>query len=115
MKLLPHQIDGTEWMRTRELGRTTKKGKRPKGGILAEDMGLGKTVQSIALILTNPRPPIKSATSVTDTKALPSSVGKGTLVVAPLALIKQWESEIEEKVSDSHKLRVCVHHGPQRT
>ena len=42
-------------------------------------------------------------------------MGKGTLVVAPLALIKQWEAEIKNRVEDSHTLRVCVHHGPQRT
>ena len=73
----------------------------------------GKTIQSLALILTNPRPPITS--SITEKKALSSKVGRNTLVVAPLALIKQWEAEISDKVSDSHKLRVCVHHGPQRT
>lgn len=35
--------------------------------------------------------------------------------MAPLALIRQWEAELDDKVSDGHKLRVCVHHGPQRT
>ena len=77
--------------------------------------GLGKTIQSIALILTNPRPPLSSSTAVTDKKSLSASVGKSTLVVAPLALIKQWEAEIKDRVLESHKLRVCVHHGPQRT
>lgn len=81
-------------------------------------MGLGKTIQSIALMLTNPRPPLSTGSS-TDSKAdkhkLSNSVGKGTLVVAPLALIKQWEAEIVNRVENSHKLRVCVHHGPQRT
>lgn len=64
-------------------------------------------------MLTNPRPPL-SANGV-DKKTLPKSIEKGTLVVAPLALIKQWEAEIKNRVLDSHKLRVCVHHGPQRT
>ena len=36
-------------------------------------------------------------------------------MVAPLALIKQWEAEIKDKVSEDHRMRVCVHHGPQRT
>lgn len=76
-------------------------------------MGLGKTIQSISLLLVNPRP--KFSAESNDKKSLPKSVEKCTLVVAPLALIKQWEAEIKNRVSDSHTMRVCVHHGPQRT
>lgn len=105
VRLLPHQVEGVEWMRKRELG-PVKKGKVPKGGILADDMGLGKTLQSISLILTNQKP--KAADKL-------QGVDKATLVVAPLALIRQWEAELKDKVTDSHKLKVLVHHGPQRT
>lgn len=76
-------------------------------------MGLGKTIQSISLLLVNPRPKFSSETN--DKKSLPKSIEKCTLVVAPLALIKQWEAEIKNRVSDSHTMRVCVYHGPQRT
>ncbi|KAL9120155.1 MAG: hypothetical protein Q9187_003290 [Circinaria calcarea] len=119
VKLLPHQVAGVDWMRDKEAGLKKKNRILPKGGILADDMGLGKTIQSIALLLINPRPPISSTNKDQNNKEekrmLSANVGKSTLVVAPLALIKQWEAEISNRVEDSHKLRVCVHHGPQRT
>ena len=74
-------------------------------------MGLGKTLQSISLILSNPRPDRDHP----DWKKSLNGVERGTLVVAPLALIRQWEQEINEKVTRSHRLSVCVHHGPNRT
>ncbi|GAM89769.1 hypothetical protein ANO11243_078080 [Dothideomycetidae sp. 11243] len=116
VKLLPHQVDGVSWMLDKESGERKKNGVLPKGGILADDMGLGKTIQSVTLILANPRPALDAkAPEGSKKKMPPKEVGKGTLVVAPLALIKQWESEIKTKVSPSHKLKVLVHHGPSRT
>ncbi|RSL85689.1 hypothetical protein CDV31_016524 [Fusarium ambrosium] len=110
VKLLPHQVEGVEWMRGRELG-PVKRGRVPKGGILADDMGLGKTLQSISLILTNQKPEKDG----TGWKKQYDNIEKTTLVVAPLALIRQWEHEIKDKVEKSHGLKVCVHHGPNRT
>lgn len=113
VKLLPHQIEGVEWMMNKELATKKVKGILPKGGILADDMGLGKTIQSIALILGNPRPTDEALQN--SKRSLDSEVGRTTLVVAPLALIRQWEAEIANRVAKSHTLNVKVHHGPSRT
>ncbi|KAK4145247.1 SNF2 family N-terminal domain-containing protein [Dichotomopilus funicola] len=109
VKLLPHQVEGVRWMRGREVLQQ-KKGKVTKGGILADDMGLGKTLQSISLIVSNPMPKPEDE----GWKKHFSQMTRATLVVAPLALIRQWEAEIKDKVSKGHELRVYVHHGPQR-
>ncbi|KAG6826270.1 hypothetical protein H0H92_000500 [Tricholoma furcatifolium] len=66
------------------------------GGILAEEPGLGKTLESISLILLNPAP-IERNPSVTrwdpvarlDVKAI-----KTTLIVTPPALATQWADEL---------------------
>ncbi|KAF3904018.1 hypothetical protein AA313_de0206151 [Arthrobotrys entomopaga] len=109
--LLPHQIRGLAWLLKQEDSKV-------KGGILADDMGLGKTIQSISLILSNPMPSAKTHTALEREKYLkehkiPAETHRGTLIVAPLALIKQWEKEIKEKTDNRH--RVLVHHGPGRT
>ena len=102
VKLLPHQIEGVRWMCRKE------KAIVPKGGILADDMGLGKTIQAIALILSNRFSPEKASSEV-DLR-----MSKSTLVVAPVALVKQWESEIISRVEEANKLRVLVYHGATR-
>ncbi|KAF9886988.1 hypothetical protein FE257_010604 [Aspergillus nanangensis] len=128
VNLLPHQREGVNWMREKEIGQSKNKGIVPKGGILADDMGLGKTVQAITLMLTNPKRADGRRRSIAsededendsddegkNTSKLPPGLSKSTLVLAPLALIKQWESEIMDKVEPSHKLRVCVYHGNTR-
>ena len=40
VRLLPHQVDGVEWMRDKETGKKKTRGVLPKGGILADDVGL---------------------------------------------------------------------------
>lgn len=67
-----------------------------QGGILADDMGLGKTVQAIALIAARP----------SDDPAR-----KTTLIIAPVALMRQWAKEIERHIKSSHKLSVYTYHG----
>ncbi|QQK42642.1 SNF2 family helicase/ATPase, putative [Penicillium digitatum] len=115
--LLPHQIEGVNWMCDKETGRKTSKGIFPKGGILADDMGLGKTVQAIALLLKNRKSDHENSDNTESegkTTKLPPNCIPTTLVIAPLALIKQWEAEIKDKVEPSHKLSVCLYHGTTR-
>lgn len=87
--LMPHQLKGLAWMRKMEEGSN-------KGGILADDMGLGKTVQSIALILDRPPEP---------------GSHRPTLIVAPVALMQQWDREINKMVKPRYRLQTYIYHG----
>ena len=68
-------------------------------------MGLGKTVQALGLILSNP--------PRADTPGVGSGVGwrpKCTLVLAPKSVISVWENDIEKFVK-SDALRTVVFEG----
>ncbi|CAG7560751.1 unnamed protein product [Fusarium equiseti] len=90
--LYPHQDIALAWMKKMETGTN-------KGGILADDMGLGKTISTLALLLARPA----------------TTRPKTNLIVAPVALIRQWEEEIATKTKSSHRLTVYVHHGKRTT
>ncbi|KAF2714028.1 hypothetical protein K504DRAFT_473184 [Pleomassaria siparia CBS 279.74] len=88
-QLMEHQKLGLTWLIQMEEGSS-------KGSILADEMGLGKTVQALALILARPS---------TDRAC------KTTLIIAPVALMKQWEKELQRHVKVSHRLSVFIYHG----
>ena len=79
-----------------------------KGGILAEEMGLGKTVELIAAINLHPRQ-MSGDTKVrdvySDTDVVPSS---STLIITPPAILQQWKNEL--KVHAPH-LKVMHYEG----
>ncbi|KAI9013963.1 SNF2 family N-terminal domain-containing protein [Phycomyces nitens] len=99
--LLPHQVRGVAWMIDRE------NNERSQGGILADvsHMGLGKTIQTIALI---------ASTMPSDRPEGFDKDRRVTLIITPLALIQQWATEIRTKTVPG-KMKVMVHHGPNRT
>ena len=86
--LLPFQLEGYSWMVAQESNPATR------GGILADEMGMGKTLQTIALIV-----------SKRDTV-------RPTLVVCPVAAVMQWYSEIEKFTGNL--LSIHVYHGSQK-
>lgn len=68
-------------------------------GFLCEEMGLGKTVEIVSLILHHPRPEIEIGQTLSirfneesDMRVLKKA--KTTLIAAPESIIQQWYSEI---------------------
>lgn len=86
LTMMPFQLEGLNWLRKQEESVF-------KGGILADEMGMGKTIQTISLLMSEPRK-------------------KPNLVVAPTVALMQWKSEIEKHTGGI--LSVAVFHGQNR-
>ncbi|QSZ37121.1 hypothetical protein DSL72_009214 [Monilinia vaccinii-corymbosi] len=97
------------------------------GGILADEMGLGKTIEMMSLIHSNKSDVAlkldekrSKATSVNSLPRLPanlSSVERApctTLVVAPMSLLAQWQSEAENASKDG-TMKSIVYYGSDKT
>lgn len=74
IELFDYQVEGVKWMIEHELN--PKGILQSTGGLLCDDPGLGKTLQTVALMMANP-------------------VSK-TLIVCPISLIEQWRLQIKK-------------------
>ena len=101
---LPHgfvsttDADGRQCFISQFLGMATtdeqvpiRMGSGPRGGILAEEMGLGKTVEMMALLCLHRQDP--STKRTLSPGNLPQS--SATLIITPPAILQQWKTELE--------------------
>lgn len=117
MPLLPFQKEWLAWSLKQEESEF-------KGGILADEMGMGKTIQAISLVVTSRA--LRSGLSLTEkTCMLQNTVGasssgskvlpqvKATLVVCPMVAVIQWRNEIARFTAEG-STKVLVYHGANR-
>jgi DNA repair protein RAD16 len=83
-KLKSFQLEGLDWMMQQEKSQW-------KGGLLGDEMGMGKTIQAVSLIMSD------------------YPANEPTLVVVPPVALMQWQSEIKEYTDG--KLKVLIHHN----
>jgi DNA repair protein RAD16 len=82
-KLKSFQLEGLNWMIRQEQSQW-------KGGLLGDEMGMGKTIQAVSLIMSDF--PAKNP----------------TLVVVPPVALMQWQAEINDYTNG--KLNVLIYH-----
>ena len=113
LPLLPYQREGLAWLLHQE------RESEMLGGILADEMGMGKTIQAIALLLANRRNTNDPAqTAAWDRADMTQGVERskprgGTLVVVPVVAMGQWQAEIA-RFTSAGALRVKIFHGAGR-
>ncbi|KAI5412646.1 hypothetical protein KIW84_057335 [Lathyrus oleraceus] len=87
-----------------------------RGGVLADEMGMGRTIEAIALVLAKRE--LQQNGFVFSQSPLPSSsealpLIEGTLVICPVVAITQWVNEID-RCTLKGSTKVLVYHGADR-
>uniref|UniRef100_A0A453FP50 Helicase-like transcription factor CHR28 n=1 Tax=Aegilops tauschii subsp. strangulata TaxID=200361 RepID=A0A453FP50_AEGTS len=114
--LLRHQKIALSWMVQKE-----KNGSHCSGGILADDQGLGKTISTISLILTE-RSPVPRSTAIKPELCEAVSLDDDEDDPIDLCLKRrsqtcssEWAEELRNKVTSKANLSFLIYHGSNRT
>ncbi|KAJ3705496.1 hypothetical protein LUZ61_009201 [Rhynchospora tenuis] len=102
LPLLRYQKEWLRWALDQEASEM-------KGGILADEMGMGKTIQAISLVLTARDLYAKSEASSSSSKGN----NKSTLVICPMTALLQWQREIEMHTADG-SAKILLFYGKDR-
>lgn len=81
---------------------------RLSGGILAEEMGLGKTVELMALVSLHRRSEILQDPFIDRASGVKVTPSRATLIITPSTILQQWRSELEQHAPS---LKVMVYQG----
>jgi DNA repair protein RAD16 len=65
-----------------------------KGGILADEMGMGKTIQTVSCLLAGKASHLQAVAKAAAAGEAPPAPPRPTLIVCPSSCVMQWMDEI---------------------